>query len=166
MASHRLAPLDPNPLASGLICSPSSQVVAPTYARLLQRLASSVKPADAQLELESYYAMWPCPVEALAEPWLSLARRVLFEAHPMPLLHTSAGRGQWVPPEVALHVDGDGEEASCVRETLLADGKVRLPAWVVVAAEPWGLLRARCSALRGCEGVLVPAPATNTRAIS
>lgn len=98
--------------------------MAPTYARLLRRLAQTVTEAEAQLE--SYYSLWPSAA-TLSEPWLSLARRVFSEAHAMPLLYSSVAQGKWVSPKTALNITGDGDECSYVRQTLLSDGKVELP---------------------------------------
>jgi len=91
-------------------------VVAPTYARLLARLAKTVSPES----LGWYYSMWPSA--DIAQPWLSLAQRVLTEAHALPVLYSTAGKGQWVAPQDALYVDASHKGADRVCEALLADG--------------------------------------------
>ena len=98
-------------------------VVAPTYARLLLRLAQE---ADVE-QLQWYYSIWPA--DTVAEPWLSLSRRVYVHSLNLPLLYSYLGPGKWVTPKEAVFVSDEWEAAEDVREALLADETpvVRLP---------------------------------------
>ena len=98
-------------------------VVAPTYARLLLRLAATITP----VQLDWYYSMWPS--SAASEPWVSLARRVYIETHALSVLYSAVGGGRWVAPRHALYVKDAHAQADAVRDALLSDSKdlVRVP---------------------------------------
>ena len=108
-------------------------VVAPTYARLLQRIAGTDGLAPAQLEW--YYSIWAkCASSGgLQEPWSSLARQVYACLHHLPCLYVppplsagvpSSGRqGTWVAPKEAMYVGMAGDAGATVRQALLEDGK-------------------------------------------
>ena len=99
--------------------------MAPTYARMLQRLSTTADPE----RLEWYHSLWPA--DTIAEPWASLARRVYAEVAGLPVLYSTVGGGRWAPPSDALHVP-DGEFAADVRSALLDDSQavVVVPEWV------------------------------------
>jgi len=101
-------------------------VVAPTYARMLLRLAAACDWCHAD-NLEWYYSIWPA--DNVAEPWLSLSRRVYVESFKLPVLYCELGGGQWVSPKDAIYVADEWEGAEDVRHALLVTGKlvVRLP---------------------------------------
>ena len=108
-------------------------VVAPTYARLLQRIAGTDGLGPAQLEW--YYSIWArCASSGgLQEPWSSLARQVYACLHHLPCLYVppplsagepSSGRqGTWVAPKEAMYVGMAGDAGATVRQALLEDGK-------------------------------------------
>ena len=77
-------------------------VVAPTYARMILRLAKS----QLGTNHEWYYHQWPS-VESLAEPWASLARRFYAETAKLPVLFSKANGGCWVSPEQARYLGND-----------------------------------------------------------
>ena len=77
-------------------------VVAPTYARMLLRLAKTTGPET----LDWYYSIWPA--DTVAEPWLSLSRRVYVETLKMPVLYCNLGGGRWVGEAAAGRPLGHG----------------------------------------------------------
>jgi hypothetical protein len=75
-------------------------VVAPIYARMLLRLSKSVsvdlsEPGGGE-QLLWYYSIWPA--DTVADPWLSLSRRVYVETLNLPVLYSPVGAGRWVSP--------------------------------------------------------------------
>ena len=100
-------------------------VVAPTYARMLQRLSKKTEEG----RLEWYHSLWPS--DKVAEPWASLARRVYEEVGGMAVLYSTVGGGRWATPGEAVYVE-DGEFGEDVRGALLEDGQavVQVPRWV------------------------------------
>ena len=65
----------------------------------------------------------------MAEPWLSLARRVYVAANTLPVLYSPLDDGQWVLPKEAVYVSGDWEVADDIEAVLTAERTpvVRLP---------------------------------------
>jgi len=95
-------------------------VVAPIYARMLLRLSKSVD-AKQHEQLEWYYSIWPA--DTVAEPWLSLSRRVYSETRNLPVLFSHVGAGRWVAPADAIYVSDEWEAAEDIVESLLADNR-------------------------------------------
>ena len=91
-------------------------VVAPTYARMILRLAKS----QLGTNHEWYYHQWPS-VESLAEPWASLARRFYAETAKLPVLFSTVDGGRWVSPEQARYLGNDSEFSEDVRAVLLVE---------------------------------------------
>ncbi|KAK1566595.1 hypothetical protein Q3G72_001766 [Acer saccharum] len=74
-------------------------VVAPAYARLLEKVATEIGPCDL------FFSFWP--TETGLEPWASLVRKLysFIADHSLRVLYTKARGGQWISTKQAIFPD-------------------------------------------------------------
>src|SRR5690554_6397928 len=89
-------------------------VIAPSYADLLQSLAQSITPT----QVSQFYALWPTP-EYLIEPWASMAKTLYSHLHDNPILFTEAKGGKWISPKDSFFISS--EVPTQVKERLIQE---------------------------------------------
>ena len=129
-------------------CALLQDVIAPSYARLLETVQSELDG-----KVEQYYQLWPH--HRPAEPWGLLVDTLYHMLLQQPVLWTKANGGQWVKPteavfphEEASHAaDESGEAEAAMRDALVRGGMflvevpsaVRALIWTAAQASGVGL---------------------------